>query len=134
MILVFDGGSKDHNNTKHGYGSFKLFHRGESITWVGFDFGLGISNVSAEYLTLLQSLQYIRTHYSRQSYLDILGDSQTVQKQVGNFVNGKWIAEYEVRAMHLLPHRDTIRTLLREFDDFCYQYIPDRMIKTILGH
>lgn len=131
--VIFDGGSK--NGTHRGYGSMIVFHHGMLVVHKHFDYGDDITNVMAEYMTLISTLEYIIENYdARELSVDLLGDSELVRHQVGIKQDEIWYAPYQVRKPHLLPLRNRSRDLLDKLGDWSYHYLNETVIKKVLGH
>lgn len=109
MITIYiDGGAKG-NGTDGAvaYGSFQVHYRGEVKRTVRLTFPEASTNNEAEYLTLIESLVYLKDLQGKVAKLppvEILTDSQLL---VGQLTSG-----WKVKALNLRPLVDQASELL----------------------
>lgn len=73
------------------------------------------TNNVAEYTAAIKALEYlVRSGYS--GPVDLVGDSQLVVRQM--------TGEYKVRASHLVPYHQSLRSLSSRFESIRYLWIP----------
>lgn len=126
VAVLFDGGSK--GNPGQGYGSYRISrpdmprHLCETIT---FDMG-PLTNNEAEYLTLIQALHRIPEKKRRSMRLTLIGDSQTVLKQISG--------EFGCHATNLQHLNRAAKRLLEDFDSYHVSWIPRGQVVEVLGH
>lgn len=139
LRLVFDGGAKE-RNPGIGYGSFKIWIDNEIVTHVPPTiYGDNISNVVAEYETLVRAITWICERFNEAEIdLVIEGDCDLVRKQIGEMhrqPNGSitWKA-WRCNHAYLAKYRDTIRSVLPFFRSYTYTYLNEKKVKVVLGH
>ncbi|HEV2127048.1 MAG TPA: ribonuclease HI family protein [Thermomicrobiales bacterium] len=85
--VIFDGGAK--GNPGLGYGSYQITRDGAVIAHTQLNFGANVTNNQAEYMTLLNALQWLADglgNSASSASVTVHGDSQLVIKQL----SGEW--------------------------------------------
>ncbi len=85
--VIFDGGSR--GNPGMGYGSYEVTCDDAVIAHTQLDFGDNVTNNQAEYMTLLNALEWLADHLGPKAAgatVSVHGDSQLVIRQL----NGEW--------------------------------------------
>lgn len=109
--IVFDGGSK--GNPGWGYGSYEISTRSGKRKQQRLDFGDGLTNNEAEYLTLIAALEGLAAMIARHDRrpadfsVCIRGDSQLVIQQL----LGRW----KVKHPKMAPLHERAGSLLKTF-------------------
>ena len=120
--IYFDGGTIGINTTigkgcsGNGYGSWEVEWNGfkksaSRVPFLGHQFGMNITNNTAEYLSLLGALKFLKSVQNKREYtVKIHGDSQLVLFTLSG--------RYKTKKPHLKTFRDRCRKLLEGFSDF----------------
>lgn len=125
--VIFDGGSK--GNPGLGYGSYEITRDGAIIAHTQLDYGDNITNNQAEYMTLLNALQWLADKLADEASsatVTVHGDSQLVIKQL----KGEWkIKDARLRRIAM----DT-REQMRRFKDVTLTWHRRDVSVQRLGH
>lgn len=125
--IVFDGGAL--GNPGKGYGSFHIMGPEGPLAHERLEYGDNVTNNQAEYRTLIAALKYLKARLGDKaphSRVIIRGDSQLVINQV----NGAW----KVKNADLMPFRQEVVTLLRQFGDVDLAWHRRDKSVRLLGH
>jgi len=110
ITIYFDGGSI--GNPGKGYGSFQVSCQQFNRSKIRVKFGDFLTCNEAEYLALIDSLNYLNSIVEDKynTKLDIFSDSELVVKQV----EGKW----KCKKVHLRRLLNMVLELLEEYDSY----------------
>lgn len=126
--IVFDGGSL--GNPGKGYGSYEITSNGTPIDRQSeIQYGDGVTNNQAEYLTLIHALRWLKQHLGtgvKGASVVILGDSKLVLMQS----QGKW----KVNNEGLRPLNREVKELLAEFGQTTLTWHARKHSVARLGH
>jgi ribonuclease HI len=128
--IIFDGGSL--GNPGRGYGSFRIQGPNDYEVHVSLNFddrGMQVTNNQAEYLSLIQALNYLHHdlgHASGRAAVTIRGDSQLVINQI----NRSW----KVRHPDLRNLFEQVTELMARFGKVDAVWHPRTRTVAVLGH
>jgi probable phosphoglycerate mutase len=126
--IVFDGGSL--GNPGKGYGSYEITSNGTTVDRQSeIQYGDGITNNQAEYLTLIHALRWLKHHLgndAKTASVVVLGDSKLVLMQS----QGKW----KVNNEGLRPLNREVRDLLATFGQTTLTWHARKHSVARLGH
>jgi len=126
--IVFDGGSL--GNPGKGYGSYEILSNGKPVDRQSeIQYGNGVTNNQAEYLTLIHALRWLKQHLGANAgtaSVVILGDSKLVLMQS----QGKW----KVNNEGLRPLNREVRELLAAFGTTTLTWHARKNSVARLGH
>ena len=128
--IVFDGGSK--GNPGLGYGSYEISTRTGASKQKRLEFGDGITNNEAEYLTLIVALEGLAAMIARHDRapadfsVRVQGDSRLVIEQLA----GRW----KVKHPNIRPLHERAGALLRRFGRTDLAWHERANSVRILGH
>jgi probable phosphoglycerate mutase len=126
--IVFDGGSL--GNPGKGYGSYEISANGSPVDrQTEIQYGDGVTNNQAEYLTLIHALRWLKEHLGSEAgtaSVVILGDSKLVLMQS----QGKW----KVNNEGLRPLNREVRDLLTAFGQTTLTWHARKHSVARLGH
>lgn len=132
-IVTCDGGSLG-NGTEDsiGYGSYMINIPGNVGKITKLNFGEGVTNNQAEYLTLLNALSHMKDAFTAAAQppksieLTVRTDSQLMKGQV--------CEGWKVKAEHLRPLVLEVQALCQYFSTVKFVKITGDEMKEILGH
>lgn len=125
--IVFDGGSK--GNPGIGYGSYQIMRDGALFTHTPLEFGDGITNNQAEYMTLVDALKWLADELgddAASATVNVLGDSQLVIRQL----KGEW----KIKNARMKPLASEARTQMDRFGEVSLTWHPRINSVLRLGH
>lgn len=127
FTIIFDGGAI--GNPGKGYGSYQIHGTAGFFTEQRLEFGDRITNNQAEFMTIIQALEELRSILGVDAPLarvQIWGDSQLVI----NTITGAWKARHP----RVIPLQQQAVALLRNFASSDLKWQPRSMSVSILGH
>lgn len=135
FIVTCDGGSRGNHDKEIqsvGYGSFLIEIPGQDAQFaVRKEFGVGISNNEAEYLSLLAALNHIKSAFESAAT-----DLKTIQLTIrtdSDLVIGHLTKGWKVK-QHLLPLVDEAKALIPLFSSVTFDKMTGDRMKEVLGH
>lgn len=127
FTIIFDGGAI--GNPGKGYGSYQIHGTAGFFTERRLQYGDRITNNQAEFMTIIQALEELRSILgidAKLARVEIWGDSQLVI----NTITGAWKARHP----RVVPLQQQAVALLREFGSTDLKWQPRSMSVSILGH
>lgn len=127
FTIVFDGGAI--GNPGKGYGSYQIRGADGFLTERRLEYGDGVTNNQAEFLTIIRALEELGTILgadAQRARVNILGDSQLVI----NTITGAWKARHP----NVIPLQQQAVALLRGFGHTSLAWQPRSKSVAILGH
>lgn len=127
--IYFDGGAKP--NPGRGYGSYEVTGSGSNCSLVPkkelrIPFGSPVSNNQAEYMALLEALDWCEDNLPAHAKVHILTDSRIVERQLS--------ANWNCRKPHLQLLMHEARALLRRYKHWRVSWQPRRHNVARFGH
>ena len=125
--IVFDGGAL--GNPGKGYGSYEITSNGDVLCHNREDYGDGVTNNQAEYLTLIHALRWLADHLGdRRGTAKVLvnGDSKLVLFQL--------LKKWKLKNEGLRPLYTEASGLMREFFKVDLVWHPRARSVARLGH
>ncbi|MDQ4045199.1 MAG: ribonuclease HI family protein [Chloroflexota bacterium] len=125
--VIFDGGAK--GNPGLGYGSYQIARDGAVIAHTRLDYGDNVTNNQAEYMTLLNALQWLADDLgdaASSAKVEVHGDSQLVIKQL----SGEW----KIKDARLRQIAMETRAQMDRFQDVSLTWHRRDISVELLGH
>lgn len=125
--IVFDGGAL--GNPGKGYGSYEITSEGQVVRHKREEYGDGITNNQAEYLTLIHALRWLAEHLGDQkgtAKVLVNGDSKLVLFQL--------LRKWKLKNEGLRPLYAEASGLIREFFKVELVWHPRAKSAARLGH
>lgn len=129
-LIIADGGSRGNGTANaEAYGSYQIVVGTRVYGPYRLTFDKGDSNNSAEYKALLAAVRHV-AHYASPHQAEYSIEIQMDSQLVLNQVQLAWKCKHE----HLRVLRDRVREVLAPFAKVEFTYIPEGLMKAILGH
>jgi ribonuclease HI len=138
FIITCDGGSFGNNSkdvVSNGYGSFNItmpnHDHGNSIT-IAKEYGDGITNNEAEYMSLIDGMNHIINSFF--SVSASLKKIAIIVRTDSQLVIGQLSKGWKIKAANLRPLAIKANSLMQEFGQVSFEQISGIEMKQILGH